>query len=146
MTIFSGARFELHKWHSNVPELQENPRDCINYSADTYTKQQLSANVSGVGTKLHGFKWDEVADTLAITFPQERVEPTKRGILGKLACIYDPLGLASPTMLQGEFIYGACELKQAWDTPPPDTLAVTWKRWESDLPENIVVTQTFSPY
>ena len=65
----------------------------------------------------------------------------------KLARIYDSLDLASPTMLQGKFIYReACELKQAWDTPPPDALAVRWKRWESDLSENIVVTQKFSPY
>ena len=26
MTIFSDAGFELHKWHSNAPELEENPR------------------------------------------------------------------------------------------------------------------------
>ena len=58
-----------------------------------------------------------------------------------------PLGLVSPTTLQGKFIYReACELKQAWDTPLPDALAVRWKRWESDLPEDIVVTRTFSPY
>ena len=105
MTIFSDAGFELHKWHSNVPELEENPCDCINYSEDTYAKQQLSANVSGEGSKLLGLKWDKVADTLAITFPQERAEPTKRGILGKLAHIYDPLGPVSPTTLKGKFIY-----------------------------------------
>lgn len=121
VTIFSDAGFELHKWHSNVPELEENPCDCVNGSEDTFTKQQLSANISGEGSKILGLKWDKVADTLAITFPQERAKPTKRGILGKLACIYDPLGLASPTTLQGKFIYKeACELKQAWDAPLPD--------------------------
>ena len=141
VTIFSDAGFELHKWHSNVPELEENPHDCVNGSKDTYAKQQLSANISGEGSKLLGLKWKKVADTLTITFPQES------GILGKLAHIYDPLGLASPTMLQGKFIYReACELKQARDAPLPDALAVGWKRWESDLPENIVVTRTFSPY
>ena len=147
MAIFSDAGFELHKWHSNVPELEENPRDCVNDSEDTYAKQQLNANVSGEGSKLPGLKWDKVADTLPITFPQERAEPTKREILGKLARIYDPLGLASPTTLQGKFIYReACELKQAWDSPLPDALAVRWKRWENNLPENIMVTRTFSPY
>ena len=59
---------------------------------------------------------------------------------------HDPLGLASPTTLQGKFIYReASELKQAWDVPLLDALAARWKRWESDLPENIVVTITFSP-
>ena len=129
-----------------MSELEENLRDCINDGEDTYARQQLSANASGEGSKPLGLKWDKVADTLAVTFPHERAELTKRGILGKLARIYDPLGLASPTTLQGKFIYGeACELKQAWDVPLPDALAVRWKRWESDLPENIVVTRTFSP-
>ena len=105
MTIFSDAGFELHKWNSNMPELEENPCDCVNDSEVTYTKQQLSANVSGEGGKLLGLKWDKVADTLAITFPQERAELTKRGILGKLAHIYDPLGLASLSTLQEKFIY-----------------------------------------
>ena len=73
-----------------MPELEENPRDCVNDSEDTYAKQQLNANVSGKGSKLLGLKWDKIADTLAITFPQERAEPTKREILGKLARIYDP--------------------------------------------------------
>ena len=54
VTIFSDA--ELHKWHSNVPELEENPRDCINDSDDTYAKQQLGANVSGEGSKLLGIR------------------------------------------------------------------------------------------
>ena len=71
MTIFSDAGFELHKWHSNAPELEENPRDCINDSEDTYAKQQLSANVSREGSELLGLKWDKVADILAIPFPQE---------------------------------------------------------------------------
>ena len=129
-----------------MPELEENPRDCINDSEDTYAKQQLSVNVSGEGSKLLGLKWDKVADTLAITFPQERAEPTKRGILGKLARIYDPLGLVSPTTLQGKFLYReACELKEAWDAPLPEAVAVRWKRWESDLPENSGHTNVFAP-
>ena len=137
VTIFSDTGFELHKWHSNAPDLEEYPRDCVNAGEDTYAKQQLSANVSGEGSKLLGLRWDKVADTLAITFPQERVEPTKRGILGKLARVYDPLALATATTLQGKFIYReACELKQAWDAPLADAVAVRWKRWESDLPEN----------
>lgn len=44
-----------------------------------------------------------------------------RPILGKLARIYDLLGLGPPITLQGKFIYrDACELKQAWDAPLPD--------------------------
>ena len=129
ITIFSDAGFELHKWHSNAPELEENPRECTNDSEDTCAKQQLGANATGEGSKLLGLEWDKIADTLALTFPQEKAETTKRGILGKLARIYDPLGLVSPTTLQRKLIYrDACELKQTWDGPLPDALAARWRR------------------
>ena len=72
----------------------------VSMTAKIYANQQLSGNVSGEGSKLLGLKWDKVADTLAITFPQERAEPTNREILGKLAPIYDPLGLVSTTTLE----------------------------------------------
>ena len=78
VTIFSDAGFELHKWHSNVPELEENPRDCINDSEDSYAKQQLNVNVSGEGSKLLGLKWDKVADTLDTPLPDALAVRWKR--------------------------------------------------------------------
>ncbi|XP_067045588.1 uncharacterized protein [Acropora muricata] len=120
VTILSDAAFELLIWHSNVSELEENPGECINDSEGRgHPGSYVSSRESG-------------AD-------QERSS-------GTLARINDPLGLASPTTLQGKFIYReGCQLKQAWDAPPRDALAARWKRWESELPENIVVTRTFSP-
>ena len=43
--------------------------------------------------------WDKENDTIAASLPLEKAEPTKRGILSKVAKIYDPLGLASPISL-----------------------------------------------
>ena len=141
LTIFSDAGFELHNWHSNVPELEESPHQCTNDSKDTYAKQQLGTNASEEESKLVRLEWDKVVDTLAVTFPKENADPTKKAILGKLARIYNPLGLVSPTTLQRKFIYqDACELKQALDT------LTAWKRWERDLLENIAVTRTLAPY
>ena len=111
--IFSDAALHLHKWHSNAPELEESLLENVKES-----KQNLNGESSGGGTKLLGLEWDKSEDTLAITFPQEDTNPTKRAILGKLARIYDPLGLTSPTTLQGKLIYrDSCTLKLAWDAP-----------------------------
>ncbi|CAB3999275.1 Hypothetical predicted protein, partial [Paramuricea clavata] len=68
-------------------------------SDDTsFAKQQLG-NESKAGNLL-GLKRDKKAGTIEVTIPSDEVAPTKRGILGKVARIYDPLGLIAPTVLQ----------------------------------------------
>ena len=70
--ILESARFPVHKWESNVPELdsETNPR------------------------KLLGVAWNKKEDTLEIQAQREEVKPvTKRSILSQLSSIYDPLGL-----------------------------------------------------
>jgi hypothetical protein len=107
--IFKEASFHLHKWQSNVKELEQNEQS--DSSDDTsFAKQQLG-NKSKAGNLL-GLKWDKEADTIEVTIPSDEVAPTKRGILGKVARIYDPLGLIAPTVLQGKLLYReACEQK-----------------------------------
>ena len=59
----------------------------------------------------HGIK----KTTLAVSFPLEKAEPTKRGVLSKVARIYDPLGLASPISLEGNLLYrDVCDAKRNW--------------------------------
>ena len=148
VTIFSDGGFQLHKWHSNSPELEESCQENVDLSEVTYAKQNLGTESSNCGTKLLGLEWDKTADTIAIAFPELDTKPTKRAILGKLARIYDPLGLVSPTALQGKVIYrDACEQKVAWDASLSDELAAKWKRWENSLPGKVVTKKrTLAPY
>ena len=75
-------------------------------------------------------KWNKFSDKIGVPFPANAAQPTKRGILGKVAKIYDPLGLAAPTTLQGKLLYReACEEKCAWDMPLSAELVQQWK-WE----------------
>ena len=61
---------------------------------------------------------------MSVTVPAEKAALTKQGILAKLAKIYDPLGLVSPTTLRGKLIYRAvCDAKTAWDAPIPQDIA-----------------------
>ena len=88
--IFSEAGFELHKWHSNVKEI-EAENTTVTEENQTYAKQQLG--VKQGETKLLGLTWDKVQDNIQVSIPNDPAACTKRGILGKMARNYDPLGL-----------------------------------------------------
>ena len=91
--VLSDATFKLHKWNTSEKELEEdcNVREDLKTGSQTFAKQQL--NVKSSDSKLLGLGWDKKSDMLTVTFPHESLSATKRGILGKLAKIYDPLGL-----------------------------------------------------
>ena len=63
--IFNRAKFTLHKWHSNVPELKGDYTD----DEPSFTKQQLGASSTRGECKLLGLKWDKGDDTLYDSFP-----------------------------------------------------------------------------
>ena len=59
---------------------------------------------------------------------------TKRGILSKVARVYDLLGLVSPCTLAGKLLYReACESKVGWDSPLKESLAKRVEGWENGL-------------
>lgn len=65
--IFNKGTFELHKWHSNQPELEKEVG--LNESAEqSYAKQQLGADCGD--TKLLGLFWDKISDIISINFPE----------------------------------------------------------------------------
>ncbi|XP_068721567.1 uncharacterized protein, partial [Montipora capricornis] len=99
-------------------------------------KQQLGVKSRECG--LLGLKWNKSTDEIAVTLPEEVAQRTKRGILGKVARIYDPLGLIAPITLQGKLLYrNACEEKSAWDAPLSVPLEQLWQKWERSLPHEV---------
>ena len=109
-SIFRAGKFDLHKWHFNAPSLEqptpheetieERPTSHQNEN-QSYAKDQLS--VKQGETKLLGVPWDKRKDTIQTSFTDPITKATKREVLGKIAKIYDPLGLASPITLEGKF-------------------------------------------
>ena len=142
--IFADAAFELHKWHSSVPELESAETDL---NADqTFAKQQLGGSKGGESSML-GLKWNKLSDILSVTVPTEKAENTKRGILAKVARIYDPLGVASPLTLCGKLLYrDACNLRIGWDEQLSSDLADKWAKWESRAPERITFKRALVQY
>ena len=140
--VFAKGTFELHKWHSNVKELESAASEPVSIEEGTYAKEQL--NVSGrQGATLLGLPWDKENDTVGVSFPQEKADPSKRGVLSKVARIYDPLGLASPISLGGKLLYrDVCDAKLNWDAKLPRELMQSWTRWEERLPEQLTVPRS----
>ena len=74
-----------------------------------------------------GLPWNNEQDTVSVEIPFERAKLTKRGILAKLARIYDPLGLISPETLRGKFIYRVVwDSTAAWDAKLSSDLTKAW--------------------
>ncbi len=86
--IFKDATFTLHKWHSNEAELEDHP-DSPGGEEETFAKQQFG-RPEGAQSSLLGLGWDKKSDKMSIAFPKLEVEETRRGVLRKLASIYDP--------------------------------------------------------
>ena len=142
--IMSDAKFELHKWNSNLPEQEDRSRPTQN-EEQSFAKQQLQ--VLPNESKLLGVKWDKARDTMAVEFPTTASATTKRELLRKLAKIYDPLGLVSPTTLQGKLIYrNVCDEKVAWDAALPERLQLQWETFEQSLPLQISTPRSIVPY
>ena len=125
--MFNGAGFKLHKWHSNVAELEEEEGVSQIETDKTYAKQQLSKG--DTKATIFGISWNKQDDQLEVKFPQRHTEVTKRAVLQYLASAYDPIGLISPTIVRGKMIFREiCNLKIGWKTKLTDQLKRKWER------------------
>ena len=70
--------------------------------SQSYTKDQLG--IKQGEKELLSVPWNKEEDTIQITFPAPITNTTKRELLGKIAKMYDPLGLASLITLKGKIL------------------------------------------
>ena len=98
--ILDEGGFKLHKWHSNVGELES---DATEDGEATYVKESLGTKANGI--KLLGLSWNKKEDTLSGTFPVDVTGATKGIVLRTMAKIYDQLGLAAPILLTAKVIF-----------------------------------------
>lgn len=145
--ILQDATFELHKWSSNVPQLEVDEVHQVSELSDeqSYAKTQLM--VKPKESKVLGLKWYKQSDMLKISFPSEEVPATKRGILSKLAKIYDPLGLVSPLTLEGKLLFrDVGDAKLPWDVEINKEQLKRWRTWEQSLPVEEKVPRSVARY
>ncbi|XP_076165212.1 uncharacterized protein LOC143145582 [Ptiloglossa arizonensis] len=131
--LTSQGGFELRQWASNDPSLTQ--------SVASSSEGQFMTIAPDKFTKTLGLRWDRVLDTFGYTVrdhePLQHV--TKRGILSRVAQLFDPLGLLGPIIVRAKLIMQELwKLKISWDETLPETLHTEWRRFESQL--NIIAT------
>ena len=134
--IFNDATFQLHKGHSNVPALEVKETQLSSPTEERFAKQQLW--VRSGQTTLLGLSWDKERDVIAVEISSDKAQPTKGGILGKIAKIYDPLGLTSHVTLHGKFLYrDSCGANLPWGANLPHELQAKWSIWQQNLLDHV---------
>jgi hypothetical protein len=120
-SLMAKGGFPMRKWLSSSPEVLVT----IPETERSISNENLQQGELPTGRAL-GVRWDARSDTLGLTYAHvERpsTQPTKRGILAKLAGLYDPLGWSSPFTVRAKI-----------------TLQRTWSRgldWDEPLPADI---------
>ena len=120
--LLQNGGFELHKWHSNVPE-------CDSENGDPQTK-------------VLGITWHKQNDTLSVC---AQIQPsdilTKRKVLSAINSVYDVLGWVSPFMITAKLIFSEiCSGEYHWDQQLPPEITSRWNKWVQALEVHNQVT------
>lgn len=98
-----------------------------------------------------GVHWDIGKDHFSFHVSLSEKPFTRRGVLSTINFLYDPLGLASPVILEGKRILQQLVVmgKKAnnnnnplgWNDPLPENMNQRWRRWRDALPnlENVSI-------
>ena len=134
--ILQDAGFSLHKWHSNIKEVEAQGSEeslLLHEDTTTYAKEEMGTKSDE--TKILGIPWNKRKDELTISFSKctERQGDgflTKRKMLSTINGIFDPLGLASPVIITAKILYSQlCQSQLSWDEEVQGMAEVAWKRW-----------------
>ena len=135
--IMEEGGFHLHKWHSNIPELEEPQRiddeTLLSQASSFYAKSVVGTHSQE--TKILGVPWNKAADTISVGFmkPLGTMSDgplTKRKMLSAINGVYDFLGLAAPVTIPGKILYSeVCLRKLRWDQVVPDEIQRSWNNW-----------------
>ena len=130
--LWDKAGMKARKWLSNSPEvLTVIPQELRAFEID------LNYNALPL-TKTLGVLWSAQEDVFSFHVATPVVEDvlTKRSILGRVAAVFDPLGLASPFIVRAKIlIQDLWSMGLGWDEPITREISVRVKEWFSELEE-----------
>ncbi|CAB3980759.1 Hypothetical predicted protein [Paramuricea clavata] len=135
------ANLRLHKIASNSPEVMKllSPQDKVENLRNLDPSHDPLPQQRSLGVV---WNIEKDAFTFQVLLPEKPF--THRGVLAIVNSIYDPLGFAIPTTLQGKLLIR--ELVQlgntkgenkilGWDDPLPNDLLKKWLKWRNSLVE-----------
>ncbi|XP_070548347.1 uncharacterized protein [Ptychodera flava] len=138
--------FKLTKWISNTrPVLEAIPEE----QRATEVKN-LDLEQDDLPTEhALGMQWNVESDVFEFRNRTKEKPATRRGILGVVSSLYDPLGMAAPALLPPKMLLQQlCKAKLGWDDDIPGKQCKVWEKWLSDLPkleESFTVPRCIKP-
>ena len=133
IALFQSRGFRLRKWITN---------SCAQSILSEIPKGDLAASISEItigsqpmpDSKALGVIWDVENDKFKISFDKNFVVLTRRQMASQLASNFDPLGMASPCLLQGKLILQkVATTNLGWDDKLPDDTVSEWNSWLGSL-------------
>ena len=123
----SECGFTLTSFKSNVQSVLESIPDTVSPTNVPLTTED--------STRALGIIWNIKKDTFGYKICMDYEDNvTKRNVLKILASVYDPLGVASPTLIEAKKIFQeACKLHLQWDGVLPASLQKSWKKWIENI-------------
>ena len=142
--IMPAGGFNMRKWASNSAEVRKLfPKpDAKSSLSETYAECTIAnpeACNDEILKKVLGVVWDTESDDIIYTFAAlfeslKSLPKTKRGLLGVIARIYDPIGLVSPVTVKLKASFQTlCISKLEWDDPLSEDLLKLWNLFLSGV-------------
>ncbi|XP_065052637.1 uncharacterized protein LOC135681915, partial [Rhopilema esculentum] len=148
----SNGGFKLRKWKTNDETLSkkvlesENEGQSSKSSVGIHQEKADSISIQETKKKVLGLAWDSKEDLLEFNFSKigednDKIVPTKRGILSTLATLFDPLGLLSPVAVVAKILFqDLCLMNLGWDDSLPQEKLSRWEEWIQSLRKFKIVT------
>jgi len=130
-TLSKKGGFNLHKFISNQRDVLE--AFPVEQRAKEIKELDMGKDLLPIKQAL-GVKWFVDSDELHFRAELKDRPLTRCGILSTVSLVYNPLGLISPFLLQGErILQGICKDGAHWDNPIPDPIRMQWVKWREEL-------------
>ncbi|XP_075217868.1 uncharacterized protein LOC142322675 [Lycorma delicatula] len=130
ITMLQGAGFHLRKWCGNHSQLLDN-------IPEKHKQQHFIGSWADESQpiKMLGIMWDAKGDNfMFMTKVNVQRLITKRNVLGRIASLFDPLGLLTSVIVKAKaFMRRLWELKGGWDDPLSGQLQLSWNNFVSEL-------------
>lgn len=126
----SSAQLKLRKWHSNNRDI------LLAISGETKVSGSVDLSNDNLSKTL-GLNWDCSADTLLFSIDiHSNANVNKLQILSTIAQVFDPLGLASPCIVEAKIIMQQLWVNKCdWDSPIPAEIKQAGLEFTKLLPQ-----------
>ena len=127
--LLATGGFRLCKWVSNRKEVLR----AVPESERAPGLQNLNLQALPTERTL-GFLWNVNTDMFTYSTMSTRHPLTRRGMLGAVCAVYDPMGLITPFTIRGKALIQELTRERVnWDEPLSEEHLARWKEWLEEL-------------